>query len=55
MDFDELKDKALNLANEHQSEVDQGIDKAADLVKDKVGHDDQVEEAADKLKGFIGN
>jgi hypothetical protein len=55
MNFDELKKQAENLASEHSSEVDEGLDKAADLVKDKVGHGEQVDEAVSKIEGFLKN
>jgi hypothetical protein len=53
MDFDELKKQAENLAHEHPTQVEEGVEKAADLVKDKVGHDDQVDDAVKKIEGFL--
>ncbi|TAM81345.1 MAG: antitoxin [Jatrophihabitans sp.] len=53
MDFDDLKNKAENLAQEHSDQVDSAIDKAANLVGDKLGHADQVDAAAQKLKDEI--
>lgn len=50
MDLDGLKDKALGLVHGHKDQVEEGVDKAADLAKDKVGHDDQVDKAADFVK-----
>jgi hypothetical protein len=53
MNFDELKDKALDFAGDHEKEVNEGLDKAADLIGDKVGHEDQVDSAVNKIKGFL--
>ena len=53
MDFEGLKDKVEQLAEEHPQQVDQGIDKAAGLIGEKFGHQDQVEAAAQKLKDAI--
>lgn len=53
VDFDGLRDKAENLAEEHGEQVDTGIDKAADFGGDKFGHADQIDQGADKLKDMI--
>jgi hypothetical protein len=52
-----LKDKAEDLASEHAEQIEEGIDKVADLVEDKVGteHADKVDGAADKAKDFVAN
>ncbi len=56
MDFDELKKQAEGLLSEHSSQVDEGVDKAAEFAKGKVsGHDEQIDEAVDKIKGFLPN
>ncbi|MGI8664913.1 MAG: antitoxin [Jatrophihabitans sp.] len=56
MGFDELKNRAEGLLHEHQDQVSDGVDKAADLLKDKVsGHDEQIDKAEDFLKGKLGN
>ncbi len=34
--------------------VEQGMDKAGDAAKDKFGHEDQVDQAVEKGKGFVG-
>ena len=54
MDFEELKDKAEGLASEHHDQVEAGIGKADEFAKDHVeGHDDQIDGAAEKLKGLL--
>ena len=49
-------DQAKKLASEHSDLVDKGLDKAADLAKEKTGgkHDEHIETAEDKLEGFLG-
>lgn len=55
MGFDELKNKAQELAGQHGDKVEQGVDKGAEFAKDKFGHEEQVDSAADKAKDFLGN
>jgi hypothetical protein len=53
VDFDSLKDKAGDLAAEHNDQVDDAIDNAAEFAGNKVGHDEQIDQGAEKLKGMI--
>lgn len=53
VDFDDLKGKAEELLGEHGDKVEDGIDKLADLAGKKLGHDAQIDQAADKLKDFV--
>jgi hypothetical protein len=53
VDFDDLKGKAESLLGEHGDQVEDGIDKLADLAGKKFGHASQIDQAADKLKGFV--
>ncbi len=48
-------DKAKGLIGKNAEKVEDGIDKAADVVEDKVGeeHADKVEMAADKAKDVV--
>ena len=48
-------DKAKELAHEHDEQVDQALDKVADLVDGRTGgsHHDQIEQAVDKVQGFL--
>lgn len=48
-------DKAKDLANEHNAEVDQAVDKMADVVDDKTGHQhtEKIDEAAQQVKDSI--
>jgi hypothetical protein len=54
MGLEDIVDKAKNLVTGHKDQAEQGIDKAADLAKDKVGHDEQVDAAAQKAKDVLG-
>jgi hypothetical protein len=49
-------DQAKKLASEHSDLVDKGLDKGADLAKEKTGgkYDEHIETAEDKLEGFLG-
>jgi antitoxin protein of toxin-antitoxin system len=49
-------DQAKKLAGEHSDLVDQGLDKAADLAKDRTGgkYDEHIDTVEDKLEGFLG-
>jgi hypothetical protein len=49
-------DQAKKLASEHSDLVDKGLDKAADLAKEKTGgkHDEHIDTAQEKLEGFLG-
>lgn len=48
-------DKAKDLLNEHNEQVDQGIDKVADLVDGKTGnqHTEQIDQAVQQVKDTI--
>ncbi len=45
-------DKAKDLLNEHSDKVDQGIDKAAQLIDQKTGgqHTGQIDQATEQAK-----
>ena len=49
-----ILDKLKGLVRGHKKEVEEGIDKAADVAKDKIGHDKEVDQAADAAKGALG-
>ena len=50
-------DKAKDLLNEHSDKVDQGIDKAAELIDQKTGgqHTEQIDQAAEQAKQAMDN
>ena len=55
MDLGDLTNKAKDLLEEHADQVDDAVDKAAELVDDKTGgkHTDQIDTAAAKLKDVL--
>jgi hypothetical protein len=53
VDFDSLRDKAEDFAKDHADQVESGIDKAADLLGNKVGHEEQIDKGAEKLKDLL--
>ena len=50
-----LFDKVKGLAKGHEKQINQGIDKVADVVESKTPdqHDAKVEQAAEKAKDFV--
>ena len=54
--FDNVADKAKDLASEHSDKVNEGVDKAAEFIGDKTGgkFGDQIDMGADKLKEQLG-
>jgi antitoxin protein of toxin-antitoxin system len=48
--------QARKRASEHEDLVDQGLDKARDLAKDRTGgkYDNHIDTVEDKLEGFLG-
>lgn len=55
MDLGDLGDKAKGLLEEHADQVDDAVDKAADLIDDKTGgrFGDQIDAVADKVKDAL--
>lgn len=55
MDLGDITDKAKGLLEDNADKVDEGIDKAAELAKEKTGgqHDDKIDAAAEKLKDVL--
>jgi hypothetical protein len=58
MDFGDLANlanKAKDLAADNADKITDAIDKAGDVVGEKLGHEDKVDMVAEKLKGLIPN
>lgn len=53
VDIGGLGDKAGELLGQHGDKVEDAVDKAAEFAKDKIGHEEQVDMVADKIKGLI--
>jgi len=50
-------DKAKDLLNQHSDKVDQGIDKAAEVIDQKTGgqHTEQINQGAEQAKRAMDN
>lgn len=53
INFDELKNKAKGLVEQHGDKIEDGVEKAGEFAKKKFGHEGQVDQAVDKIQGFI--
>ena len=55
--FDNMKDKAGDLAQEHSDKVDEGLDKAGEFVNEKTGgeHGDQIDQGKDFARDQLDN
>lgn len=53
--FDNLGDKAKDLAGEHSDKVDEGIERAGDAVDEKTGDkfSDQVDQGQESAGNFV--
>lgn len=48
-------DKARDFLNEHDEQVDKGLDKAGEAAKKRfAGHDEQIDEGVDRLQEMTG-
>lgn len=53
MDFKDLAGKAGDLLGQHDDKVDQGIDRAAELAKERfAGHDERIDGLAEKARAY---
>jgi hypothetical protein len=49
-------DKARDFLNEHDEQVDQGLDKAGEAAKQRfAGHDEQIDQGVDRLQEMTGD
>jgi hypothetical protein len=53
INFDELKNKARDLVNEHGDKIEDGLEKAGQFAKRQFGHEQQIDTAVDKAKDLI--
>ncbi|MDN5860288.1 MAG: antitoxin [Pseudonocardia sp.] len=49
-----LMDRAKDLLGQHDDKVDQGIDKVGEMAGEKFGHQEQIDQGAEHLKGMTG-
>jgi hypothetical protein len=55
MGFSDFVNKAKNLADQHDEQVDQGLDRAGDLAKERfAGHDEHIDSAVDRAQQYTG-
>lgn len=54
--FDEMKDKAEDLAKDHPDQVNEGLEKAGDFLNEKTGDKfgDQIEQGENFAKERLG-
>lgn len=53
MNFDEIKNKAAELLEQNHEKVDEGIDRAAEFIADRFGHEDRVKSVAEQAKDAL--
>ncbi|MPZ85214.1 MAG: antitoxin [Actinophytocola sp.] len=53
IDFDDLKNKAQDLVEEHGDKIEGGVEKAGDFAKKRFGHAEQVDQVVDKIQDAI--
>ena len=55
MGFSDFANKAKDLADQHDEQVDQGLDRAGDMAKDRfAGHDAQIDSGVDRAQQYTG-
>jgi hypothetical protein len=50
-----VADKAKDFVDEHEEQVDRGIDKAADAAGERFGHEEQIDKLSERLQGMTGD
>jgi hypothetical protein len=55
MGLGDFANKAKELADQHDEQVDQGLDRAGGMAKERfAGHDEQVDSAVDRAQQYTG-
>ena len=55
MGFSDFVNKGKEFADQHDEQVDQGLDRAGDAAKDRfAGHDAQIDGAVDRAQQYTG-
>ena len=49
-----ILDGLKKLVGKNKEEVSDGLDKVADVAKDKIGHEKEVDKAVDVVEGALG-
>ena len=56
MGFSDFVNKAKDLADQHDEQVDQGLDRAGDMAKERfAGHDEQIDSVVDRAQQYTGD
>ena len=53
IDFNQLKNQAEGLLEQHGDKIEDGVGKAGEFVKGKFGHEQQVDQVVDKIQDLI--
>jgi hypothetical protein len=53
IDFENLKNKAEDLLEQHGEKIEQGVEKAGEFAKSKLGHEETVDKVVDKIQDII--
>ncbi|CAM3870532.1 antitoxin [Kibdelosporangium persicum] len=53
MNFDELRNKAQDLVNQHGGKIEEGVEKAGEFAKQKFGHEAQIDSVVGKIQDMI--
>jgi hypothetical protein len=53
IDFNELKNKAEDVLEQHGDKIEQGVEKVGEFAKDKFGHGETVDKVVDKVQEMI--
>jgi hypothetical protein len=53
IDFNELRNKAEGLVEQHGDKIEEGVEKAGEFAKNKFGHDETVDKVVDKIQDMI--
>ncbi len=55
MGIGDFVNKAKEFADQHDEQVDQGLDRGGDLAKERfAGHDDQIDSVVDRAQQYTG-
>lgn len=53
IDFDALRKQAQDLVQQHGDKIELGAEKVGGFVKQKYGHDEQVDAVVDKIQDLV--
>jgi hypothetical protein len=53
VDFDAMKDKAQQAAEEHPDQVSNAMDKASGAAGERFGHEEQIDKGAQKAEDYL--